>query len=205
MTLASPPPPWNATFAAVRIADAPIDRPVSAGVFSNVAVAVDFLPAGKDGGPTTGRRIEIGPDRFAHISVATEDALRLGARLAQGGRVRLVHATLPLMHVMGPADAYFPEEAAEQFKRLALEQATALLERLRDLYCAGVEVDFHIAPGQPANVILGDARNHPTDAIVLGVSGHRRLYRAFLGSTADKVIRSAPCPVFVVPQPVVEG
>jgi glycine betaine transporter len=173
-------------------------------MFSTVAVAVDFVPAGNEGDPTTLRRIELGPGRFAYISVATEDALRLAVRLAAGGRVRLVHATVPLMHIMGPADAYFPAEAAVEFQRLALEQATTILERLRDLYCAGVEVDIHIAPGPPARVILNDARNGPIDAIVLGVSGHRRLYRAFLGSTADKVIRGAHCPVFVMPQPVVE-
>ena len=39
------------------------------------------------------------------------------------------------------------------------------------------------------------------DAIVLAVSGHGPLRRAALGSTADKVIRRAPCPVIVVSGP----
>ena len=177
---------------------------MSSGVFSTVAVAVDFAPAASQGDPTTIRRIELEPGRFAVISVATEDALRLAVRLAAGGRVRLVHATPPLVHVMGPVDAYVPSDVAAEFQRMALEQATAILKRLGELYCAGVEVDIHVEPGPPARVILRDAQHRPTDAIVLGVSGHRRLYRAFLGSTADKVIRRAHCPVFVMPQPVVE-
>jgi nucleotide-binding universal stress UspA family protein len=177
---------------------------MSSGVFSTIAVAIDFARAGADGDAATIRRIELEPGHFAYITVATEDALRLAVRLAAGGRVRLVHATPPLMHIMGPADAYFPSDTAARFQQMALAEATAILKRLGELYCTGVEVEIHVVDGPPARVILSDARKRATDAIVLVVSGHRRLHRAFLGSTADKVIRRAHCPVIVMPQPVVE-
>ena len=178
---------------------------MSSGVFSTVVVPIDFVPAGEEGDPSTIRRIEFEPERFVNITAATEDALRLAVRLAGGGCVRLVHASPELLHVMGPIGAYFPPDTPAEFRRAALAQATAILTRIAETYCRGVEVEIHVVPGPPAQVIVDDARKRAADAIVLGVSGHRRLYRAFLGSVADKVLRRAHCPVFVMPQPVSEG
>jgi nucleotide-binding universal stress UspA family protein len=174
--------------------------------FSAVAVAVDFALAGDDDDPSTTRRIEIGPGFVVRIDVAIEDALRLAARLAAGGRVRLVHATPPLTHVglAGPADAYFPADTAGRYERMAIEQSTAILHALAERYCTGVTTEIHVAPGSPSLVVLTDASKHAVDAIVIGVSGHGRWQRAVLGSTADKIIRRAHCPVIVMPQPVGE-
>jgi nucleotide-binding universal stress UspA family protein len=175
------------------------------GIFATVAVAVDFEAAGGgDDDPRLSRRIEIRPGHALRISAATEDALALAARLAARGRIRLVHATPPLTHlgIEGPGGAWFPADTAGELERMAKAESTAILRKLGELYCPGIELDTHVVAGPPALVILTDLRKRPVDAIVLGVSGHRRLHRAFLGSTADKVIRRAPCPVIVMPQPV---
>jgi nucleotide-binding universal stress UspA family protein len=171
-------------------------------LFRNVAVAVDFaLPEDHDD-PSTTRHVEIGAGRFIRIDAAIEDALCLAARLAAGGRVRLVHATPPLTHLglVGPLDAYFPADTAAKFERIATEQSTAILRALAERYCPNVATEIHVAPGLPSLVILTDARKHAVEAIVIGVSGHGRLKRALLGSTANKVIRRAHCPVIVMPR-----
>jgi nucleotide-binding universal stress UspA family protein len=177
---------------------------VDKGIFATVVVPVDFTVAEERDDPSTTRRIEVGPDRAFTIGVATERALQLAARLAAGGRIRLVHATPALTHLglAGPYGTWFPADSAAEMDRTAREQSTAILLALADRYCKGkdVAIDTHVVAGPAPLVILSDAEKRPPDAIVLGISGHRRLYRAFLGSTADKVIREAPCPVIVMPQ-----
>jgi nucleotide-binding universal stress UspA family protein len=141
-------------------------------------------------------------DASSSDRVATERALKLAARLAAGGRLRLLHATPALTHlgVGEPYGTWFPADSAAALDRTARQQSIAILRELAARYCEGVTVDTHVVAGAPALVILSDAEKSPPDAIVLAISGHRRLYRAFLGSTADKVIREAPCPVIVMPQ-----
>ncbi len=46
--------------------------------------------------------------------------------------------------------------------------------------------------------IVAEARSHGVDAIVIGSHGRTGLRHALLGSTAEKVVRKAPCPVLVI-------
>jgi nucleotide-binding universal stress UspA family protein len=52
--------------------------------------------------------------------------------------------------------------------------------------------------GQPHTEIVEAARELGADLIVLSTHGHTGLTHALLGSTAEKVVRHAPCPVLVV-------
>lgn len=50
----------------------------------------------------------------------------------------------------------------------------------------------------PANNIIEQAENEKVDMIVLGSTGSSGLKKTLLGSTASKVVSSAPCSVTVV-------
>lgn len=53
--------------------------------------------------------------------------------------------------------------------------------------------------GQPVAEILNYVREHGAiDLIVIATSGHGAVARFMLGSVADKLVRSAPCPVVTV-------
>jgi nucleotide-binding universal stress UspA family protein len=52
-----------------------------------------------------------------------------------------------------------------------------------------------------ATEILRYAKRHPIDLIVVGTHGHAGATRELLGNVADRVVRSARCPVLVVPAP----
>jgi nucleotide-binding universal stress UspA family protein len=61
-----------------------------------------------------------------------------------------------------------------------------------------VPFSHEIVPGHAAQVLIAKAKAGAFDLIVIGHTGHSRLYALFLGSTADRVVEHAPCPVLVV-------
>ncbi len=55
-----------------------------------------------------------------------------------------------------------------------------------------------VREGTPHREIAEAARELPADLIIIATKGRRGLARALLGSTTEKVVRFAPCPVLVV-------
>jgi nucleotide-binding universal stress UspA family protein len=63
----------------------------------------------------------------------------------------------------------------------------------------GVQVRTEERIGQPARVVTDFAQELGSDLLVIGRSGHSEVWGRFLGSTADKISRYAPCAVLIVP------
>ena len=53
-------------------------------------------------------------------------------------------------------------------------------------------------PGAPAGEIVEYASEHQIDIIVMGTHGRGLVGHAVMGSVAEKVVRTAPCPVLTV-------
>jgi nucleotide-binding universal stress UspA family protein len=66
---------------------------------------------------------------------------------------------------------------------------------------AGPDIPVIVAAtgGDPAEEIVRYARGHSIDLIVVGTHGRTGVSRVLLGSVAERVVRSARCPVLVVP------
>ncbi len=69
----------------------------------------------------------------------------------------------------------------------------------------GLSVQTRIATGIPSEEILGAARAEDSDLIVVGTKGKTGLAHVLLGSTAERVIRSASCPVLAVRAELSDG
>ena len=52
--------------------------------------------------------------------------------------------------------------------------------------------------GAPYREIVQAAQDEDIDLIVISTHGHRGFARMFLGSTAERVVRHATCPVLIV-------
>jgi nucleotide-binding universal stress UspA family protein len=83
------------------------------------------------------------------------------------------------------------------------ERADALFEQLHNEAAGegmnhGVQVQAEKRVGHPAQGLVQYAKEAEIDVLFLGHSGHSGLWGTFLGTTADKVVRHAPCSVFVV-------
>lgn len=68
---------------------------------------------------------------------------------------------------------------------------------------AHVPVKVICDQGNPADLILAYAEKNDIDLIVLGTHGRTGVSRALMGSVAERVTRTAPCPVLTVPRDVV--
>lgn len=93
-------------------------------------------------------------------------------------------ARLHLLHVAWPGD----------------EQAGRLLMGMEKDLSPHVPVTTAIEFGSPAARIVDYARRHGVDLIVVGTHGRTGVSRALLGSVAERVVRTAPCPVLAVPR-----
>jgi nucleotide-binding universal stress UspA family protein len=65
----------------------------------------------------------------------------------------------------------------------------------------GVEPQLLVDQGNPSDLILSFVQKHDVELIVMGTHGRRGFDRLVLGSTTDRVIRRACCPVLVVSNP----
>lgn len=62
----------------------------------------------------------------------------------------------------------------------------------------GIAVTTRVATGIPSEEVIAAARAEDSDLIVVGTRGKSGLAHVLLGSTAERVIRGAPCPVLAV-------
>jgi nucleotide-binding universal stress UspA family protein len=67
--------------------------------------------------------------------------------------------------------------------------------------CAGLEVEELVVHGEAASEIVRVAEDRKVDLIVISSHGRTGLGRMLFGSTAESVVRHAPCPVLVVKPP----
>lgn len=63
---------------------------------------------------------------------------------------------------------------------------------------AGVPCETHLADDPPVDAILDLAKSQQADLIVMGSRGLTGLAHLLLGSTAERVLRLAPCPVMTL-------
>jgi len=63
---------------------------------------------------------------------------------------------------------------------------------------AGVPLDVKVAYGDPVDVLLDFAEGENIDVIVIGSTGKGFIKRKVMGSVSDRIVRNAPCSVYVV-------
>jgi nucleotide-binding universal stress UspA family protein len=115
--------------------------------------------------------------------------------------------SLMILHVIDAPDleeharlADLPaRELRDRLGRERLERLAAAAREIDDAHAA-TPVEIAVAWGHPFEEIVKKASEIGAVMIVLGTGGRSvDLERALFGSTAEKVLRAAPCPVLCVP------
>lgn len=124
------------------------------------------------------------------FSPASRHALRCARDFAQlvGARVQVVHVVLD--------DHVKAHEHFEVHEHIAgmIDAATA---DLKTMLADCPDVPSSVRTGIPHQEILEAAEAANADLIAIGLHGHNPIEAAVLGSTANRVLRHALCPVFV--------
>ncbi|MEQ8762709.1 MAG: universal stress protein [Planctomycetota bacterium] len=167
---------------------------MSEGAFQKILVPVEFETL-DEGESVPGESVEVaGHDRVA-IGPYTIRALELAARLARGGELWIVH----VHHRFSDYATWMEPSVLDELNNAASQYSTEVLKDIAVRHCPDVKHHYVIEAGRPIRVILELAEKNSADAIVLAASSRGKVNRAFHGSTADRIIRRASCPVIVVP------
>ena len=67
---------------------------------------------------------------------------------------------------------------------------------------AGTKVSIRIKTGKPFIEIIDTAAEENVDLIIIATHGHSGVEHILFGSTAEKVVRKAPCPVLTLREPI---
>jgi nucleotide-binding universal stress UspA family protein len=151
------------------------------GLFSKILVPVDFSPC-------------------------SEEAFRVGCALARvfSSEVILLHVvdtkSLDTLNRLGLG---LPPDERSQKKRLNHHARATLRRLLASDAAKGLPVRRVVVEGAPFVEIARLARGEKADLVVMGSYGGQAgsVEKIFFGSTAEKVVRTAGCPVLTVPLP----
>jgi nucleotide-binding universal stress UspA family protein len=130
---------------------------------------------------------------FSETSAAALDyALGLAQKL--GARVTIVHA-YELPSYGAPEVLILATDWTKQVEVVAREALDKIIVAVRS---RGFDAQPALRKGTAWREIDATATEMKADLIVVGSEGRSGLGRALLGSVAEKVVRTAPCPVLVV-------
>ena len=141
---------------------------------------------------------------FKHILVPVDLGERSGAILDQAKTIAdRFESSLHVLYcfpnpvfpdatgLISPISPELLEEARVDAQR-RLENLVPASERTR------YRVRVTVVVGDPLEKIVACAKEEHSDLIVMGTHGRTGLMHMFLGSVAERVVRTAPCPVLTV-------
>ena len=111
----------------------------------------------------------------------------------------LVYVVEPIVY---PADFSFGQVALPSMERELLERGE---EQLKDLIAKevpdGIVARTAVRSGKPFVEIIQAAKEESAELIIIATHGHSGIEHVLFGSTAEKVVRKAPCPVLSIRSP----
>lgn len=123
------------------------------------------------------------------------DAARVAASLANA----MKSDTVWVLAAYDAVPSYLGEPNMQHAINARLHESKEILEKaVQAMGEVAAQVQTEPVEGNPAEVIIELARSRKSDVIVMGSRGLGRLSGLLLGSTSQKVVSHAPCPVLIV-------
>jgi universal stress protein A len=133
------------------------------------------------------------PLDYSEVSIkALEHALPLAAEF--GARISLIHV---LDEQPYPSEDPF-RSLTLPVQRLIKDGKIKITNFAREHVPAYFLKEVFVLPGSPHQKIVETAKRRGVDLIVMTTRGYTGLKHMMLGSTAERVIRHAPCPVLAL-------
>ena len=143
-------------------------------------------------------RIMVCVDGSAHSQRALEFSREIVKRFG-AAHVTVIHV-VPSTAVFEGMDVWRVNVMSylDDFGKTLLENSRVAMESL------DAHVESILAHGDPGSQIVKIAREREVDLIVMGSRGISGLASVVLGSVGERVVRNAPCSVFIVREEEVE-
>jgi nucleotide-binding universal stress UspA family protein len=126
------------------------------------------------------------------FSEGTADALKHAFSIAQE-----CQAKIDLLHVVDEHMVEAPSSVKEEVIDGVRKKLDRLVPNTAKPWC---ETNTTVGTGTPYKVILKTAKKDKVGLIVMNVHGKGMLDRVLVGSTAERVLRGAECPVLLIPR-----
>jgi universal stress protein A len=113
-------------------------------------------------------------------------------------------SAMHLLHVLDDASfaAAYPDGFYAELPGMRAQLIADAQRRLDEMAarCASAQVSVtsEVTVGRPARAITAAATSRGTDLIVMGTHGRSGFAHFVVGSVAERVVRTAPCPVLTV-------
>lgn len=145
-------------------------------------------------GPITGLKKLLLPIDFSDCS---KHALKYGIAFAQqfDGEITLLAVIADTTTSFEYGNAEFASHQEARVKHYETE-----LKKIASAQLKNFPYKLMVTIGKPFEEIVGTAKALDADLIIISTHGHMGMTRVEIGSTAERVIRYAPCPVLVVRQ-----
>ena len=114
------------------------------------------------------------------------------ARVMNSKEFRIVVAYDSIPPYLGEPNMQYAIDARMEESKAIMQKA---IEAVGNIPC---EIHTEFIEGSPAEAIIDVAVTRKSDVIVMGSRGHGTLAGLLLGSTSQKVVSHAPCPVLIV-------
>ena len=117
-----------------------------------------------------------------------------------GARLYMLHIVEDVQYL---ANAYmFDVPIMPSFADMEQSRLKEMQEFIdREAADSSISIETMIKHGRPFIEIIQTARDENIDLIVIATHGRSGLEHVFFGSTAEKVVRKAPCPVLSIRKP----
>jgi nucleotide-binding universal stress UspA family protein len=114
---------------------------------------------------------------------------------ATGAQILCVYIAPSLAEYVG---FNVPQAALDSFVGDVVTSAGETMDAFVAEHFQGLPVKGLVLAGYPAEEILAAAAEHQVDLVVMGTHGRTGIDRIIFGSVAEKVVKSALCPVLTV-------
>lgn len=124
-------------------------------------------------------------------------AVAKGLAAKFGARIAVVHVEDDRV---SPLLVEYMAVGLESIRQRQVESAKRQLAEFVEKHLGeGSDVDLEVSLGVPHVEIVRIATERDVDVIVMATHGRGFISHAMMGSTTERVLRRAPCPVLVVP------
>ncbi len=131
----------------------------------------------------------------------SKNALKYAAQFAKefNAELYLVYVVEPMIY---PADFSMGQIAIPSADIDLQTRAEEELVNLSKTLDPSIRVETMIKTGKPFVEIIETAKEKDIDLIIIATHGHTGVEHLLFGSTAEKIVRKAPCPVLTLREPI---